>query len=206
MRKKGFRKDTLASIFLEIAKPNQLGHSDWIYIEDLIEIDPAFKTSNGCSWGRDDGALREYRIERDKKGKDGKNGRGVQRIRLTGIQESAKEKQVPNRIGVAIRARRCVVLDVGSRIECDHKNGRYESLPEHLELNDFQALSKAANDAKRTHCNECKETDKRYYARNLGYRVGWISPDIDASSWKRWGCTGCYWHDPRNFNAEVGKK
>jgi hypothetical protein len=130
----------------------------------------------------------------------------VERVRLTGLQESSKEKGIPKAIGDAIRSRRCVVLDVGTRIECDHKNGRYESLPEHLNVEDFQPLSKAANDAKRTHCKECATTGNRYDARRLGFFVGWISRDADASSWKQWGCTGCYWHDPRLFHATVSKQ
>lgn len=38
-------------------------------------------------------------------------------------------------------------------------------------LEDFQPLSKPANDAKRQFCKECKRTGIRYDAKQLGYTV-----------------------------------
>lgn len=37
-------------------------------------------------------------------------------------------------------------------------------------LSDFQALSKAANDAKRQFCKECMRTGIRYDAKHLDYQ------------------------------------
>jgi hypothetical protein len=48
-----------------------------------------------------------------------------------------------------------------SKPEIDHKNGWKNDLsvmnPKTQKLEDFQPLSKSANDAKRQHCKECKK-------------------------------------------------
>lgn len=49
--------------------------------------------------------------------------------------------------------------------------------PEDQIESNFQHLSRAANVAKRRHCNVCKENGKRYDARRLGYKEGWIAGD-----------------------------
>jgi len=179
-----------------------LGHCDWVDIEDLIAIDPRFATGNGGSWCRSDGPLKQYRIDREK----GERGRIV-RVRLTGKNGNPVERQIAPAIYKEISKRRCVVLDVG-KVEVDHKDGRYEEtrrvpLAEQKE-SDFQPLSKHANTAKRSHCKKCKETGERYDARRLGYATGWLG--AGDSSYKQWGCTGCYWYDPKYFNEMVSKK
>ena len=65
-------------------------------------------------------------------------------------------------------------------------------------LKDFQPLSKAANDAKRSHCKICISTGKRYDAKRLGYSVSFTKGDFDTDN-----CHGCYWYDPVKFNNEV---
>lgn len=103
-----------------------------------------------------------------------------------------------------ISKKRCVVLDVGSSIEVDHKNGKYDELSnielENQKIDDFQPLSKAANDAKRQHCKDCIKTGKRYDARRLGYKEGWVVGDENTSP-----CIGCYWYDPKRFNQLISK-
>lgn len=193
---------SMRETFLALAAPDKLGHSRWVSIAELIAKDPRFALGNGGSWCRDDGPLKDYRIERDKTNINGKTGRSITRVRLTGMKEDSKERAIRPDIKRAIRAKRCVVLDVGSQIECDHKNGRYSSNrmldPNKQKESDFQPLSKAANVAKRTHCKNCEKTDSRYDARRLGYVIGWLGDGTD--SYRRWGCTGCYWHDPEIFN------
>ena len=58
-----------------------------------------------------------------------------------------------------------------TKIEIDHKDGRKNnqriSDTKTQKLEDFQPLSKAANDAKRQICKLCKETNKRWKARNI---------------------------------------
>lgn len=195
------KKRSLREIFLEHSKPDSLGHTDWIAIDELVALDERFTLGNGGSWCRDDGPLKDYRIERKKQ------GNRIVKIRLTGKQEAPKERQINPAVRKAIIRQRCAVLDVGTNIECDHKNGRYDS---HQMLDaskqkpeDFQPLSKAANTAKRQHCKDCKETGNRYDAKQLGYAVGWLGHG--DQNFKQWGCGGCYWHDPKLFNATVSK-
>lgn len=200
-KQKQEKQRSLRELFLEAAKPDELGHTEWMTIEALVAIDPRFATGNGGSWCRDDGPLRDYRIERRKKGNK------IDAVRLTGTQVAPKERQINPAVKKEVVKKRCAILDVGSNIECDHKDGRYDS-HKMLDLSkqtaaDFQPLSKAANMAKRQHCKTCKESGKRYDAKRLGYSVGWIGGDDD---YDKWGCGGCYWHDPKFFNGKVSKK
>ena len=87
-------------------------------------------------------------------------------------------------------------------IECDHKDGMKNDLSvaikESQKLSDFQALSKAANDAKRQHCKNCRTTGERYDAKRLGYKVSFTHGDEHSKV-----CVGCYWYDPKKFNEEI---
>ena len=97
-----------------------------------------------------------------------------------------------------------VVLATGSP-QCDHKDGRLDdprlSDASLVTVDDFQPLSRGANDAKRQHCLECRDTGNRFDARRLGYSVGQVRGDGRYNG----TCVGCYWHDPVFFNAEVSK-
>ena len=68
-------------------------------------------------------------------------------------------------------------------------------------LDDFQPLSKAANDAKRQHCVECRETGFRFDAKRLGYQVS----QVRGNGFYNGTCVGCYWHNPIFFNKEVSR-
>ena len=74
------------------------------------------------------------------------------------------------------KTKRCVILDT-SNPEVDHKNGWKNDLavmnPITQKLEDFQPLSKAANDAKRQHCKECKRSGIRFDARRIGYPLAY---------------------------------
>ena len=54
------------------------------------------------------------------------------------------------------------------------------------------------DDAKRVHCKECKDTHKRFDARRLRFKEGWIYGDADTSE-----CKGCYWHDTKLFRQII---
>ena len=176
--------------------------SSEIPISELKNIHPGFESTNGCQWARSDGSYlgKRYKIKRPKR--SGK----VYAIQLDGPNHNSVKKHRAIRADIrdSILKRRCVVLDVGSNIEVDHKNGKYDDLSnlssENQKLSDFQPLSKAANDAKRQHCRECISTGKRYDARRLGYKEGWIVGDENTSP-----CTGCYWYDPQRFNELISK-
>lgn len=86
-----------------------------------------------------------------------------------------------------------------TKIEIDHKDGRKDD--ERISdittqtLEDFQPLTKAANDSKRQICKHCKETNKRWNAKNLkGNPYEFYQGDENYT--KELGCIGCYQYDP----------
>ncbi len=191
-------KTTLANLFLELAQPDEDGFSRRVNIEEFTGDYERLQMGNGGGWCRDDGALgHRYNVRRNKKG-----GRIVS-VELQGFKKQPIEKPIPAAIKSQIGSGRCVVLDTTARIEVDHKDGRRDDPRltniNHVTIDDFQPLSKAVNNAKRQHCKTCRETNKRFDARRLGYNVSQFKGDGDYNG----TCVGCYWHDPRRFNHEV---
>ena len=198
-----FEPKTLGMLFEIIAgvKPDPNDpftyFSEEIEIAELKKIHPEFQTPNGSSWARSDrGYLgNKYKIKR--KMKFGKTFS----VKLDGPNKNSvkKHRHIKDEIKSKISNQRCKILDVGSNIEVDHKNGMYNDLSnillENQNESDFQPLSKAANDAKREHCKKCKKDGKRYDARRLGYKEGWVVGDENTDD-----CIGCYWYDPWKFN------
>lgn len=173
-----------------------------VRISELKNIHPGFESTNGCQWARSDGSYlgKKYKIKRPKV-----NGK-VFAIQLDGPNSNSIKnyRSIRPDIRDSIAKQRCVILDVGSNIEVDHKNGRYNELSnislEKQKIEEFQPLSKAANNAKRQHCKDCIRTGKRYDARRLGYKEGWIVGDENTSH-----CSGCYWYDPKKFNKIISR-
>lgn len=176
--------------------------SNEILVSDLVRVHPDFKSTNGCQWARSDSSYlgKRYIIKRKLE-----RGRVVS-IQLDGPNHNSvkKYRNIRKDIVEAISSKRCVILDTASRIEVDHKNGRYDELsntdPKTQKLEDFQPLTRTANIAKRQHCKECRESKKRYDARRLGYKDGWFVGDEDTPN-----CIGCYWYDPVTFNKHISK-
>ncbi len=109
---------------------------------------------------------------------------------------------VPEHIRAAITAQRCAAFNTPNP-ECDHKDGRRDdprlSDASKLTIDDFQPLSKAANNAKRQHCRECRETNQRFDATKLGFAIA----QTKGNGVYRGSCIGCYWYDIRQFRADV---
>src|SRR5690606_3923573 len=105
------------------------------------------------------------------------------------------------------RNQNCVMLGINgnsenTKIEIDHKDGRKDndrvSNMKTQKFEDFQPLSKAANDAKRQICKRCKETNKRWNAKNLkGNPYPFYEGDENYT--KELGCVGCYQFDPVEY-------
>lgn len=173
-----------------------------IQISELKNIHSSFESTNGCQWARSDGSYlgKKYKIKRVHKG--GK----VFSIQLDGPNKNSikKHRSIRNDIKKLILSKRCAILDVGSNIEVDHKNGKYDELSNidinNQNENDFQPLSKAANNAKRQHCKNCIRDGKRYDAKKLGYKESFVVGDENTST-----CIGCYWFDPKRFNELISK-
>lgn len=200
---------TLGMLFEMYAGIEYGNNDETSYFTEKIEISeltknihPGFKTSNGNHWARSNqGYLgTKYDIKRPKK--DNKTFA----VQLDGPNYSLKiYRSINKEIRSSIENQRCVILDVGSNIEIDHKNGKYDNpsmiLQEDQEIENFQPLSKAANYAKRQHCKECNDDGKRYDARQLGYKEGWTRGDENTQN-----CVGCYWYDPKRFNELISEK
>lgn len=188
-------------MFIKLARPDNDGFSRRVSVDEFKGRYARLRFGNGADWARDDGTLaRTYNINRIKE----KTGRIIA-VELHGYKKNPINKEIPANIAKKIRKNRCVVLATG-KTEVDHKDGRRDDPrlqdPTKVKEDDFQPLSKAANNAKRQHCKTCRETGKRFNAAQLGYAV---------SQWKgngeyRGTCVGCYWHDPFRFNKEVSKK
>lgn len=189
-------------MFLQAAKPDSQGKTRlWLYSElEALYPGVTFQTMNGGDWNRSDGPLKNYIIHREKD-----RGRCVG-IRLDGLKENIVEKQIRTDILKTIKSQRCRVVDVGgNNIECDHKNGRYSfdiyGKVDEQKVDDFQPLHHNVNTAKRTHCLECRTTNKRYDARRLGFSHGWTEGGENYLG----SCQGCYWYDMFTFNNQISK-
>ncbi len=96
-----------------------------------------------------------------------------------------------------------------TKIEIDHKDGRKNDLrvsnSNTQKLEDFQPLCKAANDIKRQICKNCKETDKRWDAKNIkGNPYSFYEGDENYTN--DLGCIGCYQYDPVEYRKTCAKK
>lgn len=191
----------LKEIFLIVNPPDEDGFSKSISIDELSTYNIGFKTTNGGDWCRSNSSAlgKDFNIVRVKD-----KGR-ITAIRLDGYNKKLTINQsIRSDIVQEISSRRCAILDISTNIEVDHKNGKkdehYMNDLEKQSLDDFQALSKAANDAKRSHCKKCISSGKRYDAKKLGYSVSFTKGDFDTAN-----CQGCYWYDPVKFNMEISK-
>lgn len=177
------------------------GFSPSIPMEVLEKIHHSFHTTNGGDWCRSDQSYlgKKYNIVREKQ-----KGR-IYAIKADGCNKNTKINQsIRSDILKEIQSQRCVILDVSTNIECDHKDGMKDDWRLNDKLNqkssDFQPLSKAANDAKRGHCKRCVETGERYDAKQLGYKESYIFGTKSSKT-----CVGCYWYDPKKFNQKISE-
>lgn len=186
----------LGKKFLELYPVNEEGFSEIALIDDLIEIEPEFRTTNGCHWARSDGSWlgKQFEIERIKK-----SGH-VYSVQLCGYKQKRDNHSIPSSVRKVLKGKPCVLLGTTSNTEIDHKDATYAT--ENLRVSDFQVLHKSVNDAKRQHCKHCRETDCHFDARLLGFPVPQIEGDISLSEN---GCKGCFWYDIRAFIQEVSK-
>lgn len=197
--KKGMEIDMtnkeLGELFLELCEVDENGYSKELLIDDLVKIDPGFRTSNGCQWARSDQGVigSKYLIERTKK------GNRTYSVKLVGLKAQTNHN-IPSAIRAALQGKPCAVLGTTCNTEIDHKDASYKTL--NLTINDFQVLHKSVNDAKRQHCKNCKATNSRFDATQLGYKIPYL---CGSASFTDSGCKGCYWYDVKEFNKEISK-
>lgn len=205
-------KKTKIALFLELAKPDKNGISRWVSVSEFVGNYKELKLGNGGSWCRASSALaKKYIVEFDK---TKTTGNSIDAIRTNGYNDKETFNQcIRSDIKQYYQDKNCVMLGIcgsseNTKIEVDHKDGQKNdpriSNLETQEFDDFQPLTKAANDAKRQICKKCMETRKRWDARNLkgnpiAYYKGGESLDL-------YGCVGCYQYDPVEYRKEIIKK
>ena len=204
---------TKKELFLELAKPNKQGVSRWVSVSEFMDKYKELQLGNGGSWCRANSSLaKEYNIEFDK---NITNGNSIDRIRLFGFNtKKILNQNIRKDIKDFYRTQNCVMLGVNGNsenttIEIDHKDGRKDnhriSNIAAQKLTDFQPLSKAANDIKRQICKKCKETNKRWSAKNIkGNPCDFYIGDENYS--EELGCRGCYQYDPVEYRKVIVKK
>lgn len=197
---------TKTELFLQLAKPNDNGISRWVDTSEFVGPYADLKFGNGASWARKESTLaKKYIIEFDKSITP---GNGIDRLRLNGFNDGDFSQHIRSDIKREISSRRCVVLGT-SNPEVDHKNGMKNEgrvmRNEDQKLSDFQPLSKAANDAKRQFCKECRRTGIRYDAKKLGYPMSYYLGGPEHHG-EEDACVGCYWYDPLEFKKHLIKK
>lgn len=199
-------KKSLTDLFLELAQPDETGHSRWVKREEWVGKYKGLALGNGLSWGRKASPLAKKYIV--KTCKDDTPGNRVDRVMLDGFNtEDSFSQAIRPDIKEAISKRKCVMLGVrgtseNTIIEVDHKDGRKTDMrvsdQDTQKLSDFQPLCKAANDIKRQICKRCKETDKRWDATNiLGNPYPFYEGDEEYKD--ELGCRGCYQYDPVEY-------
>lgn len=197
---------TKTELFLKLANPDKNGISRWVSTSEFVGEYAGLKFGNGASWARKESTLaKRYIVEFDK---SITAGNSIDRVRLNGLNDLDFSQQIRPDIKKEISSGRCVILGT-SKPEVDHKNGRKnESRVLSLDtqkLSDFQPLSKAANDAKRQFCKECKRSGIRYDAKLLGYPMSYYRGGA-LHNGEEDGCVGCFWYDPIEFRKHLKAK
>lgn len=142
-------------------------------------------------------------------------GNSIDAIKLNGFNKEQNFNQnIRADIKEFFKHKKCVMLGVcgtseNTKIEIDHKDGRKnDSRISNLatqKIDDFQPLCKAANDIKRQICKRCKQSNKRWSAKNiLGNPYDFY--DGDENYDEKLGCVGCYQYDPVTYREACVKK
>lgn len=200
-------------LFLSLAKPNKNGISRWVSVSEFKGKYESLKLGNGGSWCRANSNLAKiYIVEFDK---SKTSGNSIDAIRLNGFNKNAHFSQnIRADIKDFYKDKKCVMLGISgksenTKIEIDHKDGRKNNKriggTKNQNLDDFQPLCKAANDVKRQICKTCKETNKRWNAKNIsGNPYAFYKGDENYND--KLGCVGCYQYDPVAYRKESAKK
>ena len=200
-------------LFIQLAQPDKNGISRWVNTSDFKGKYATLMFGNGSDWARRSSTLaKKYNVKFDKTITAGNK---IDRVKLNGFNTS-KSSKMSQSIRPDIKryyaSKRCVVLGTrrscDHKVEVDHKDGRKDD-PRVMntatqEKEDFQPLSKPANDAKRQFCKECKQTGLRYDAKKLGYPISFTYGNIKYNADLR--CKGCFWYDPVAFRQMLVKK
>lgn len=210
MEKPKFKEETKPYLFVKIANPNEEGKSRWVSKTEFVGEFAPLMFQNGADWCRKESTIAKYYVvEFDKSITPGNS---VDRIRLNGYkleEDRIGSQTIRSDIKSYYKKKRCVVLGT-SNTEVDHKNGwkNNDNVMKNIATQNFdyfQPLSKAANDAKRQFCKECRRDGKRYDAKKLGYPISFYKGGIKHDGTAT-GCEGCFWYDPIEFRRHLVEK
>lgn len=201
------KKLTKIELWEQLAKPDENGVTRWVSVDEFVGEYQGLQLLNGSGWSRDDGPFgKKYIIERNKSITPGNKTDAIRTVGF--INGNTNSAYIDPKIKKEIQSKRCVVLGT-SNPEVDHKNGmkNEERVMQNKDqkLSDFQPLSKAANDAKRQYCKECKVTGIRYDAKQLGYPMSYYYGGSQHNN-EEDACIGCYWYDPLEFKRHLQEK
>ena len=208
MQQPVFKEGTKPYLFVKLAQPDRNGFSRWVSKNEFVDEYSSLMFQNGADWCRKESTIAKYYyIEFDKSITP---GNGVDRIKLNGYKKEEDRigsQSIRTDIKNYYKGKRCVVLFTSSP-EVDHKNGWKNDTAMDVrtqKLEDFQPLSKAANDAKRQFFKECRRTNKRFDAKQIGYPMSFYqgTSEHDGSPT---GCIGCFWYDPIEFRKYLEEK
>lgn len=204
---------TKTELFLKLAKPDKNGCSRWVNATEFIGVYKGLQLGNGGSWCRKSSYLaKKYLLDIDR---SKTKGNSIDAIRLVGFNKNDSFNQVIRKdIKNYYKKQKCVMLGINgnsenTRIEIDHKDGRKDdwrvSNTATQILEDFQPLCKAANDVKRQICKNCKQTNKRWDAKNIkGNPYSFYEGNENYT--QELGCQGCYQYDPVEYRKSCTKK
>lgn len=203
---KPFGVGTKPYLFEKLAQPDENGVSRWVSKTEFVGEYAELMFQNGASWCRKESSIaKKYIVKFDKSVTPGNS---VDRIKLDGFRDENDwigSQAIRSDIKNYYKQKRCVVLGT-SNPEVDHKNGwKNDANAMNIatqKMDDFQALSKAANDAKRQFCKECRRTGIRYDAKKLGYPVSYYEGNQHHNG-NEDGCIGCFWYDPIEFRKHL---
>ena len=177
---------TKTELFLELAQPDEFGVSRWVYVTEFVGKYAELKFGNGASWARKESTLaKNYIVEFNK---NLTAGNSIDAIRLNGFNENNFSQYINTEIK-----------------RNGMKNESRVMQNENQKLSDFQPLSKAANDAKRQFCKECRKSHKRFDAKLLGYPMSYYLESAIHNNEEN-ACIGCFWYYPLEFRKHLTQK
>ncbi len=208
MNRPNFKEGTKPYLFVKLSNPNDEGISRWVSKNEFINEYSGLMFQNGADWCRKESTIAKYYyIEFDKSITP---GNGVDRIKLNGYkaeEDRTGSQAIRNDIKNYYKEKRCVILYT-SNPEVDHKNGWKNDTAMDIrtqKMEDFQPLSKSANDAKRQFCKECRRSNKRFDAKLIGYPMSFYKGNENHEGDAE-GCVGCFWYDPIEFRKHLEEK
>jgi len=192
-------KSKIARI-LKYSPVDEFGFSEKTFFDIFDAKDDKLKPNNGVGWKRDAEAI--FKVETWL----GENGLTIAyKFNGFNFDYEHKNRYIRDDIKKIISKQKCAHCNTRTKIEVDHKNGRYDdkevlnSITQNL--SDFQPLCNKCNKIKRNSCKRCKENCIRYDASFLGYGISLTSGNLEYND--AIGCVGCYWFDLLDFKSRL---